>query len=633
MIGLLTMLVATAALAYAALVAARRIRGRRDTALEHALTVALFLAVGILVASLLVGLPGLYRPVPLALASVVLALAARITLGGLERGRDGASLRGRTRRLARLAATEPLAAAAVALAGVALLNRAVTALVLPPGGFDSIAYHLVFVGEWVRRGSLGRSDLQEATCCAWYPVNAELTYAWLAVFPHSDRLVGISQVGYLGVGALATAGIALSVGASGRWAVVAGSLFALTPVALRQSSISYTDVALAAAVLVMAAFMLRLLRADARPADVLRFALAAGFALGVKGTAVPYVAAACVLVAASAVVRRARGRGSAPSVGSIVRAGAVVAVLLVLGSGWYFRAWAETGNPLWPFRMEAFGHVVFEGTKDPAGANPTPPSIESLASALEAPASWAADLDVAASMRTDLPRDEARLGGLGLTWLLLGIPSIVAALALRRRDWRFGAFALAVALPALVAMPDAWWSRFTIPLAAVGTVALALVLTQLPLAAARAVTAVALALALIGVVTTRPLGPLGELRRTPGAPLNRPPAHPDEFDYAALEALPERARVGVLPGSPLLPYLVLGERFSREAVPLPRRQDPVALARAVHEARLEYVVSRAPLPDALARAGGLELTASSSGAVVYRTEPTRTPPSEPGDGP
>jgi len=630
MIDLLTMLVATAALVYAALVTAWRLRGPGDTAVEHALTVALLVGVGILAVSLLVGLPGLFRPAPLVLASVAVALAARLALGGLGGGRDGVPVRERASSLARSAAREPLAAAAAALAGLALLNRALIALVLPPGGYDSIAYHLVFVGDWVRRGTIGGSDFQQTGCCGWYPVNAEITYAWLAVFPHSDRLVGLAQVGYLGIGALAIVAIARAVGASSRWAVVAGALFAVTPVALGQASLAYSDVALTAAVLVTAAFMLRLLRADAGRNDVLRFALAAGFTLGVKGTAIPYVAAACLVLAVGLAVRSRR-----PSRTVVARAGALVALVLVLGSGWYVRAWVATGNPLWPYRIEAAGHVVFDGVWSPTGVNPTPEPIASLPAVLHAPRSWLHDLDLEARMSTEQDRPDARLGGLGLTWLLIGLPAVIATfvLTLRRRDLRFAAVAVAVGLPALVAVPDPWWARFTIPLAAVGMVALAWIATRLPRAAARAVVAAALLLAVIGVVTTRPLGPLAELERTAGTPLERPALRPDGLDYAALEEIPDDGRVGVLPGGPLLRYLVLGERFSREVVPLPdHRREPEALTREIEGERLEYVVARVPLPDRILAAAPLVLVAASSGAAVYRAEPSQAAASGTGYG-
>ena len=623
MIDLLAMTVATAAVAYAALLVAGRLRGPSDTSLEHAVTVALLLVVGVVLVSLAVGLVGLYSTVPVTVASLAVALVAWLLLGrGRRPARDG--WRERARSLGPLVRREPLAAVSVAFAGVALVHRALVAVVLPPAGYDAVAYHLVFVGDWVRRAAIGGSDLQQAGCCGWYPVNAELTYAWLAVFPHSDRMVGAAQVLYLAVGALATAAIARAMGAPGRWAAVAGSLFALTPVALGQANLAYTDVALAAAVLVAALFMLRLLRDDARAADVVRFALAAGFALGIKGTAVAYVAAACLVAAAGVALRAGRGDLSR---GALARAGAVVALFLVLGSGWYVRAWAQTGNPFWPYRIAVAERVVFDGIWNPITVNPTPEPLEPWPAVLRPARSWVGDLDVPARMSTDPGRPDARLGGLGPAWLLLGLPAIAVALALtlRRRDGRFAAFALAVGLPSLLAVPDPWWSRFTIALAAVGFVALARVLAEVPRTAARVVVAVALVLAAVGVLTTRPLGALADLRGTPGAPLERPASSPDGLDYAARETIPDEARVGVKRGSPLLRYLVLGERFQREAVPLPdRRRAPAALRRIIERERFEYVVTRTPLPERTVAEAALEPLAATSGALVYRVAPTRT---------
>lgn len=622
-IDLLALIVATASVAYAALLVARRLGGASDTVLEHAVTVALLFVVGVVLVSLAVGVVGLYSTVPVTVASLAVALAAWVLLGrGPRPARAG--WRERARSLGPLARREPLAAVSVAFAALALAHRALVAVVLPPAGYDALAYHLVFVGDWVRRATIGGSDLQQAGCCGWYPVNAELTYAWLAVFPHSDRFVSAAQVGYLAVGALATAAIARAVGAPDRWAAVAGSLFALTPAALGQANLAYTDVALAAAVLVTAVFMLRLLRADAGAVDVVRFGLAAGFTLGVKGTAVAYVAAAC-LVAAAGVALRAR-RGTRPR-GSLVRAGAVVALFLVLGSGWYLRSWAQTGNPFWPYRIAVAERVVFEGIWNPIAVNATPEPLEPWPAVLRPARSWVSDLDVPARMSTEPERPDARLGGLGPAWLLLGLPAVAAALVLtlRRRDRRFAAFALAVGLPSLAAVPDPWWSRFTIALAAVGFVALARVLAELPRSAARAVVAIALVLAAVGVLTTRPLGALADLRRTAGAPLERPASSPDGLDYSALDAIPGEARVGVKGGSPLLRYLVLGERFQRDAVPLPnRRRAPAALRRIVERERLAYVVTRTPLPESTVAEAALEPLAATSGVHVYRVAPNRT---------
>jgi hypothetical protein len=626
------MAASSAAVSTAAVLVARRLRNPHDSGLDHALTVAVLLATAILVVSLAVGIVGLYRPLPLLGAAVVLALlAARLTRGardagdaaGVGDGRDGRrGVREALGSLTQSARREPVAAVAVVLAAGAVLHRALFALLLPPERFDALAYHLVFVGDWVQRGAIGGSELQRAGCCAWYPANAEVAYGWLGVFIHSDRLVGLGQIGFLIVGGLATASIARSVGAADPHCAIAGSLFVLTPVALRQANTNMNDVALAASVLVTVAFMLRIATTGgtATRADVVRFALAAAVTLGIKATAIPYVAVACGALASCALLARRRA-ASRPSWRPIALAGALIFVLALLGSGWYVRAWAATGNPFWPYRLEALGHVVFAGPRDPVDVNPTPPPLAGIPSALHAPRSWLEDLDVSTNLRFDPAGTNPRLGGLGLVWLLVGIPGALAALflSLRRRDSRFALVALAIVPVALFATPNPWFARFTIPIAAVGLVGFAYAVGRLPSPFSRAITAGAIALSVVGVIETRPLAGIDRLRNTPGVPRARPLPWPDYRGYSSLVSIPPQARVAVGPGSPLLPYLVMGGQYGRTVVPLRERPDSAEeLGRFVAAHELDYLVTRDPLPRQLLDGGALGLVAHSSGAVVYR---------------
>lgn len=628
------MTLASAAIVLAAVLAARALRSAGDPDLDHVLTVGTFVVGAVLVVSLTVGLPGFYRPLPLLVGAMALALlVAGLCRGkGLRRhatARERLCVREIAARLVTSARREPLAAVAVGLAVLALLNRVLMAVLLQPGRFDAIAYHLVFVADWVQRGVIGGGELQRATCCEWYPVSAEVAYAWLAVFVHSDRLVGLAQVGSLALAGLATASIARSVGAPDRYAAVAGSLFVLTPVALRQANTNLVDVSLATGVLVTTAFAFRIATAPrAARADVVRFAVAVAVTLGIKASAAAYVAAICALLGAYAVVTRRRTRGE-ERWRRVLLAAALVASLAVVGSGWYIRAWAATGNPVWPYRVEVLDRTVFAGPKDPEAVNPTPPPLERLPPILHAPRSWVHDLDVDFSLRRNPYDPDGRLGGLGLVWLFVGIPASVAALllSLRHRDWRFAGLVLAIAPVALVTTPDPWFARFMIPLVAVGLAGYAYTAGRVPRRAATAITAVAIALGVIGVIESRPLEGLARLLNTPGAPVNRPPALLDERRYAPLHDLPADARVGVVLGSPLLPYLVVGGQFSRYVVPLPRRpESPQELARFMEARDLDYLVTRVPLPGAVVEDAGIRLVDEASGATVYRRVAGRLEP-------
>lgn len=91
---------------------------------------------------------------------------------------------------------------------------------------------------------------------------------------------------------------------------------------------------------------------------------AAGLAVGLRSTAVVFVAAV------TAVVAVACGR-SGPPRRRLVRTGAaaglVVALALPVGGYWYGRNWVRDGNPVHPFTIEIAGVRVFAGPL-PAGS-------------------------------------------------------------------------------------------------------------------------------------------------------------------------------------------------------------------------------------------------------------------------
>jgi len=96
-------------------------------------------------------------------------------------------------------------------------------------------------------------------------------------------------------------------------------------------------------------------------------------------------------------------------------------------------------------------------------------------------------------------------------------------------------------------------------------------------------------------------------------------ARPSSRQSTQARPLPPQARVAVGPGSPLLPYLVMGGQYGRTVVPLRERPDSAEeLGRFVAAHELDYLVTRDPLPRHLLDGGALGLVAHSSGAVVYR---------------
>ena len=463
MLGVALLLTASALLTVATALTTATLRP--DSTLDAAISFSVIAAAGVVASLLLAGAPGYLTPAAVLAVHATWALVA--ALFARRRGVLGAraSVRRPRRPQAGLLRDHPWEAVILSLAVVALAWQLLVALILPPFAFDALTYHLTMAASWLRTESLEPTSL--SLCCAYYPGNAELEFAWPVLFLGTDAIVDIVQVGFAVLAGLATAGIARSAGLPHAAAVAAGALFVVTPAVLVQAPTNYADVMVAACALAALHGLVRF-ASTGRPERLVVAGLATGLVLGTKGTGVVW-AAALAVVALVLVVRAGRASKSARRVA--IRAGAgFLVTCLAAGSYWYVRNWAEVGNPLYPFQVEAAGTTLFDGPVeiDDVLTQPDPERTESRP--VQVIRSWAADVDFWGQGSYEY---QQRLGGLGPLWPWLGLPLLlpfVVALV-RRRNPALIALA-AIALVFLV-QPYAWWARFTIPLMAAGALAIA----------------------------------------------------------------------------------------------------------------------------------------------------------------
>ena len=353
------------------------------------------------------------------------------------------------------------------IAAAALAWQLLVALVLPPYAYDALSYHLLTVFTWVRSESLDTSPMN--LCCAYYPANPDLLTAWPVVLLHSDALVGVVQVLAAVLCGLAVGGLGRTLGLSRARAAAAGGLFVLTPAVLAQSPTPYVDV-------VMTAWVLAALHGIGRYAVSPRLprlavtALCAGLLAGTKGTGPIWVVAIFVVVLAVAAGHWRTGRITAPRAGAAVVT--VAAACLALGGWWYARSAMATGNPLYPFSITLGGTRVFDGPLTVAEVLTPPERGAERPWPVAVLSSWAADF---LPWRHGSYDYQQRSGGLGPLWAWLGAPLLIPALLLLWRHRRIGLVTLLPVLAVLLVQPYRWWARFTLPLAAVGILAVMLV--------------------------------------------------------------------------------------------------------------------------------------------------------------
>lgn len=450
--------------AAAATTALLRPEGRLDAAVTGGVLVAVFVAVAVLAA----GAAGELRPgtlLSLHAAEAIVPVALLWRRGRLRVRLQFLLLRGAKLR------TAPWELALVMLAALALAWQLLVALVLPPYAYDALTYHLTTVATWVTSGSLAPSPL--SLCCAYYPSNAELLSAWPMVLLGSDTLVDVVQVLAAILGGLAVAAIGRTAALSRRGAAAAGSLYIVTPVVLAQAPTAYVDSLLAALVL-SALHGLSRFAATARLSRLVVPSLCAGLLTGTKGTGLLWAA---VLVLTAGMVGAVHVRH-----GRLRPTGAAQALVLVLGAcallggWWYARNLVDTGNPVYPFEIRVAGRTILKGpvqvaeviTQPPAGAGrPWPVAVAH---------SWAADL---LPWRHGSYDYEQRSGGLGPVWSWLGLPLSIPLTVWLWRRRNAGLVAILPVLALLAVQPYRWWARFTLPLAAVGAIAIVLTAERL----------------------------------------------------------------------------------------------------------------------------------------------------------
>ena len=565
MAGPLLMILAVlfTALGAAAATAVLRPTGRVDAAVAF----AVIASAGLTAALLAAGIAGLLRP------GVVLAILGAWALSASLASLRWTSLKKRIRWPAgvRLSRSRVWPALLVVLAAFALAWQVLVALVLPPYAYDALTYHLTTVISWIQQGSLELPGY--SGCCDYYPFSPDLLIAFPALFLHSTSLIGLVQVPFVLLGAVATAGLARIAGLSGSAAAASGALFAVTPAVLTQAPTNYVDVMLAAEVLAALYSVTRYAQTGAVQ-HLIVTGLAGGLVLGTKGLGLLWavVLCLCAMVAAGIAVRG--GHVRAPSAARAF--GGAAAIALALGGWWYLRNAVTTGNPLYPFTIRFLGTTVFHGPKEVADTLTAPSAGAHMPWPVSVALSWASDLDF---WNQGTYSYQQRLGGLGPTWAWLGIPMLTAMLFSLARRPNAALLPVAAVLGVFVVQPYSWWARFTLPLAALGAVAVAMAATRARWRWVQtAVQMSSFLLALVGVVlSSYAVDPAGRARELPArrilALVGTPPAertlgrlfYPE---YAFLDRVPDDAKIVLDEGDEVrFVSLFFGPRFSRQVLP------------------------------------------------------------------
>ena len=339
-----------------------------------------------------------------------------------------------------------------------------TAAFLPIIAYDAISYRLPVIAQWLDAGRIAWVSSDDPVRNG-YPLGVEAVSALIAAASGGLHFADTTSYLYVAAAAAAIVWLARVCGVRPLVARAAAASFLLVPMLILNAPSGYVDAAFASACICLFCTA-PLCVSSASPWIFLATGMATAHVLALKGTGLPFA----VLVVGLCVLRALLQRRS-PSRRALTAFVAGAAP----GLFWPLRNLVNTGNPLWPIRVNVGGKELLPGVGtaeqilDVAGNTPAllvghAPPTRVLLTWLQ----WtgpALDFDY-------------RLSGLGYAWLFIAVPSVLALLyvawrapSVRARFAPVG-FALLLTAACFALQPMAFWSRYTLWLWGIGALAI-----------------------------------------------------------------------------------------------------------------------------------------------------------------
>ena len=320
---------------------------------------ALLFVAALLAAQLIPGILGI-----LGRGSVLVAAASLLVLAwALRAPAPGAAVRLHPSREPSSRAEWAAAALAVALVVWLVLAAMIERAPVAVTNLDALNFHLPGIAHWIQEGGFWQigqwvPDLAHGN----YPQNGDLLDLSVVMPWHNDAFVRLVGVPLLGLTALAVYAIAAELGAARASAALWAATFASMPAVVQPAALEVlTDDLLLASLGTGLLFLLRHGRTGDR-ADLVLAGLGLGIAFGTKWYGVSSVVVIVAVWLAASLLGRVPARLTAKHLGAL--AGLIAAA----GGFWLLRNWIESGNPLFPVRLEPLGVTIFDAPFDSARA-------------------------------------------------------------------------------------------------------------------------------------------------------------------------------------------------------------------------------------------------------------------------
>lgn len=249
-------------------------------------------------------------------------------------------------------------------------------LINPPISPDSLQGHLAFPATWIMHGNLdnrlcifGATPILhpgslETTAGTYYPINAQLFFAWLMLPLKNAFLADMGEAPFYIIGIIAVYSILRRYNVEKKLSLLSGFLWVLIPNIFKQlRTASQVDV-ICAVLFLLVFYTILLLKQDFTLKHSLLFGISVGLFIGTKIINLVW------LVALMPVVSYMFYQGAKIAKATLSRIfcslGIIALSIILFGGYMYIKNLILLGNPVFPVDLTIFGKTIFKGLIDNA---------------------------------------------------------------------------------------------------------------------------------------------------------------------------------------------------------------------------------------------------------------------------
>ena len=247
-------------------------------------------------------------------------------------------------------------------------------LINPPWCPDSLQIHLAFPATWIRNGNLNNPftifgsmpilnpHSLETTAISYYPINAQLFFAWLMFPLRNAFLADVGEVPFYIIGMIAIYSILKRYSVSEIAALLGSFLWVLIPNIFKQLKAGSQIDVVCAAVFLLTFYTLLLFREKMNNKYAALFGISLGLFLGIK--LINFAWFIAFLPFTAFILYKEFKIKHISFLKSLNLFGIVLCMIVLFGGYMYIKNYIFIGNPFFPVELKIAGKTIFKGILD-----------------------------------------------------------------------------------------------------------------------------------------------------------------------------------------------------------------------------------------------------------------------------